>query len=274
MKRYSTNNPLRRVGKKNVIAPILTKFVPENFDAIISLFFGTGSFEYNFVGKIKNLFANDLDSNVFNLYQVLNNNSDKLIEEIEMLPVGFDSWKYFKKYKTMELSNVEKAMFFLYYSNFGYMGKPDTLRFGLDNNKKQLLKNIKNFVKEISTNTKTEINYLNCNYNEVLNKINFRNEDVINKIFIFADPPYVETGNNYDTPEWTLENHKELQTYLINSKMKFMICEFDNKDVIEISKNNNLFITEIAERRNMKNKRTEIIITNYPTNINIQQKLF
>jgi len=274
MNRYSTNPPLRRLGKKNVIAPILAKYVPENFDAMISLFFGTGSFEYNYIGKIKYLFANDLDSNVFNLYQVLNNKSAELIDEIETLPVGSDSWNYFKNYKNMELSNVKKAMFFLYYSNFGYMGKPVTLKLGLTSDKNQLLKNIKNFVKEISTNKLTEIDYLNCNYNEVLKKIAFKSDIELDKTFIFADPPYVETENNYDTPEWTLENHKELQTYLINSKMKFMICEFDNKDIIEIANQNNLFVTEISERQNMKNRRVEIIITNYKISKNIQQKLF
>ena len=274
MKIYSTNTPLRRLGKKNVIAPILARYVPKNIDAIISLFFGTGSFEYNYIGQIKYLFANDLDSNVFNLYQVLNNNSDELIDEFELLPVGLDSWNYFKKYKTMKLSNVKKAMFFLYYSNFGYMGKPDTLRLGLYNDKKQLLKNIKNFVKEISTNKKTEINYLNYNYNDVLKKISLRGQTELNNTFIFADPPYVSTDNNYDTPEWTLENHKELQAYLINSKMKFMICEFDNKDVIEIANQNNLFVTEISERKNMKNRRVEIIITNYNVNNIIAPTLF
>jgi len=267
MLRYPTNNPLRRLGKKNVTAPILMRHVPR-FDCMISLFYGTGSFENNFIGKIKYLFANDLDGNVFNLYQVLQNGPEELIEEIEMLPVGLESWKHYKGAE--HESDARRAMFFLYYSNFGYMGKPNTLHLGLVSPKRRLLINIKNYMKYLASNDITEINYLNVDYKEVLSKIGFmiRSNQQINdseKSFIFADPPYCGTTNNYDTPEWTIKDHAELQEYLIDSKIKFMICEFDQPGIIELAKHNNLTITKIAERTNLKNRRTEIIITNYET---------
>jgi hypothetical protein len=62
--RYSENNPLRRLGKKNVIAGELAKHTPPNFDVIISLFYGTGSFENNYIGKVSHIFANDLDIDI------------------------------------------------------------------------------------------------------------------------------------------------------------------------------------------------------------------
>jgi len=273
MNRYSDKCPLRRLGKKNVIAPILANYVPDNFDCLISLFYGTGSFENNYIGKIKYLFANDLDNNVFNLYQVLQNNTNELIEEIETLPVGDASWKFFKKYKEMELTPIKKALFFLYYSNFGCMGKPESLKYGLRNNKKQLLKNIKGFYKDIVTNEKTSIQYLNCDYTDIFRKISFRDDLEKEKSFVFADPPYVGCADNYDTPKWTIQDHENLQNHLINSGFKFMICEFDNPQVIEIAIKNKLNITYISERRNMKNRRTEIILTNYILKQNYQNRI-
>ncbi len=168
-----------------------------------------------------------------------------------------------------------QAVLFLYYSSFSFLGKGDMLRFGFAANKLNLLKNIKGFLKEISGNQKTEISYLNCNYLDVLEKISIKKGGgEIKKTFIFADPPYIETAHNYDTPEWTMKNHAELQTYLVDSGNNFMICEFGHPEVLALAKQNGLYVTEIAERRNLGNRRTEIIITNYETDKYIQKSLF
>jgi len=270
--RYSSNNPLRRLGKKKVLIPKLSQCAPANFDSLISLFYGTGAFENTYIGQVKYLFANDFDNHVFNLYHVLKHKPTDLINEIEMLPVGEGSWQFYKKYKDMQLSDIENAMFFLYYSNFGFLGKGVTLRYSLGNNKKNLLINIKNFIKEISTNEKTEIQYLNNDFRDVFKKIAIRDLKEKNKTFIYADPPYVETINNYDTPEWTINDFSDLVNLLMKQDINFMISEFNNSQIIEIAEKNNLQITYLGERRNLKNRKAEIIITNYQ--VNIQKKLF
>ena len=42
-----------------------------------------------------------------------------------------------------------------------------------------------------------------------------------------------------------------------------MISEFNSSEVLKVAKDNNLKVIEIGERRNLGNRRTEIIITNY-----------
>jgi len=271
--RYSTHDPLRRLGKKNVIAKELSKYTPENFNTIISLFYGTGSFENNYIGKIDYIFANDYDANVINLYNVLKTKPNELIEEIELLPIHSDVFAQNKDYKTKQISDVEKAMFFLLYSNFGYMGRPDALRYVLGNSKKNLLKNIKGFLKEIVNNEKTTVSFTNYSYEKVLSKISFMDNDK-KKCFLFCDPPYLDTANNYDTPVFSEKDHANLQKVCIESEIQFMICEFDHPEVLKLAAENNLFITEVGERQNMKNRRTEIILTNYPTNYYKQKTLF
>jgi DNA adenine methylase len=222
------------------------------------------------------MFANDLDLEVYNLYKVLKRkkSANQLINELELLPIHSEIWKENKKYKEKKLSNVKRAMYFLLYSNFGYMGKGDTLNFGFDNSKRNLLNNINNFLKNIVNNPKTSVNFLNYSYENVLSKISIRNEIEGDKVFVFADPPYVDTGNNYNTPVFTINDHAKLQKHLIDSGLNFMICEFNNPQILELAKKNNLYVTEIGERTNMKNRRVEIIITNYkPTNY-VQQSMF
>jgi len=44
---------------------------------------------------------------------------------------------------------------------------------------------------------------------------------------------------------------------------KFAMSEFDNEFILNQAKERNLNIIFIGERHNLKNKRTEILITNY-----------
>ena len=58
---------LHRQGCKARIVHEIIKFFP-NFDVLISPFFGTGIIEFQFLGKIRHILANDLDENIYNLY--------------------------------------------------------------------------------------------------------------------------------------------------------------------------------------------------------------
>jgi len=46
-------------------------------------------------------------------------------------------------------------------------------------------------------------------------------------------------------------------------RIKFAISEFDNDFVIGLANDYKLNIITIGERQNMKNRRTEILVTNY-----------
>jgi len=47
------------------------------------------------------------------------------------------------------------------------------------------------------------------------------------------------------------------------SGCKYAVSEFDNPTVIQMAKDRGLQVHIIGERQNMKNRRTEILITNY-----------
>ncbi len=101
---------------------------------------------------------------------------------------------------------------------------------------------------------------MNCDFRDCLKKIEYR--DLENDHFVYADPPYINTGNAYSN-NFTEQDTKDLFELLVNSGLKFAISEFDNDFVMSLANDYKLNIITIGERQNMKNRRTEILVTNY-----------
>lgn len=93
---YNHQSALQRLGNKNKIANKIIGYFPTDFNCLISLFYGTGSLENRFVGKVKYLIANDFDSEVSNFYNVLMTQPDALIESIELIPYHQDCFNAFR----------------------------------------------------------------------------------------------------------------------------------------------------------------------------------
>ena len=219
------------------------------------MFFNKPLAKYNFL--------NDLDSNVTLCFDVLMRRKDELHDYLEMIPYSQDFWN---ECKTREPQNdIEKIVYFLVLSNFGYMGKPDTLVFSLKNSKHILLKNIEKTYKFLVNNS---IQFLNCDFREVLSKISLDENDK-KQAFIYSDPPYLDTDNNYDTPTWTQKDVVDNFDVTFNSGIKGAMSEFNHPFILEQAKERNLKVIEIGERINLKNRRMEILIVNYETNKNL-----
>ena len=60
-----------------------------------------------------------------------------------------------------------------------------------------------------------------------------------------------------------IDRYFDLFEMLDNTGCKFAISEFDNDFVMNQAKERKLNVIYIGERTNLKNKRTEILITNY-----------
>jgi DNA adenine methylase len=251
---------LNRLGNKTRIADkIIQHFPPHR--TYIEMFFGAGGVffskslaDYNFL--------NDIDDDVFNLYQVLLKQKDELVKAIETMPIHESLLKHWNANKEDE--PLLKAVRFLMLSNFGYMGKPETLVFGqtYGSPKKSILSKIDATFEKIKF-----AQFMCADFRSVLSKVQFRGGNE-SDCFIYADPPYLETGNNY-TQSFTEQDTKDLFQLLVNSKIKFAISEFDNDVVLNLATEYKLNVITIGERKNMKNRRTEILITNYTNAITL-----
>ncbi len=259
---------LRRLGNKSRIADKVISHFPAH-KVYYEPFFGTGSI---FFSKPKSEYSilNDLDSDVFNLFLVVKDRSLDLIDLYIITPLSEELFYYWKENR--ESDPVKKALRFLFLSAFGYLGKAETFRLlhsdcSYKNKVESLIRICSNEMKNTILRSK--------DFRLFFESIQVGEKHIDKKDrFIYADPPYIHTQNNYGTPKWTKKDFTDLLDVLSSTGIKFAISEFDHEFVITESKKRDLIITEIGERVNIKKRSTEILITNYKSTCNEEITLF
>lgn len=207
---------LRRLGNKTKMANKIMKFAPPH-TLYIEPFFGAGGMFFN-KKKARYNIVNDQDSEVFNLFQILMNNKQELINMLLLMPVHQDLWNYWKLNK--EIDPVKKAVRFLMLSNFGLYGKPDTLRYNGGNASQILLEDIEQAYKFMYG-----VEFMNCDFRVMFDKISLRDNQRKEHVFIYADPPYLET-TCYEQ-HFTEKDSADLFDILQSTRAKWAMSEFD-----------------------------------------------
>ena len=244
---------LNRIGNKKRIARKIQKYFPEH-KMYIEPFFGAGGMFFR-KPKAKYNIVNDLDSDVFNLFQVVMNQKDELEKALIVMPIHENLFLYWKKNK--EIDPIKKSLRFLFLSNFGYMGKPDTLKLGKNKIKQIIIKNIDKTFEFMS-----DVLFSNKDFRKFLKAISFRRQREKEDSFIYCDPPYLGTVDNY-SDSFKKQDVIDLFDILQSLSIKFAYSEFDNEFILNEAKKRNLNVNIIGERCNLKNRRVEILITNY-----------
>jgi len=253
---------LRRLGnKKKLVNKILPHF-PKH-DLYIEPFFGAGGMFFN-KPKAKYNIMNDLDSDVYNLFQVVSTRKTELEMAWLGMPIHIDLWEHWKKHK--ETEPIKKAIRFLFLSNYGFMGNAETLRYNNTNTAKLIYQNIENTKKLLFG-----VEFMNCSFEEMFKKISLGSEREKNKAFIYCDPPYLGTANNY-VSGFTNEQSFNLFEVLQNTGVRWAMSEFDHPFILEQAEIRKLKVIDIGIRNNVKNRRKELLITNFDQNT--QLKLF
>lgn len=259
---------LRRGGNKQQIAHKIIPLFPYH-KIYVEPFFGAGGMFFS-KPKCQYNIVNDIDSDVFNLFNVLINEKEKLIESFIIMPIHQDLLNYWRV--NNESDPIKKALRFLLLSNFTFLGKQDTLRSNPDNSKNLLLSILRQ-----SNDQLFDVQFFNKDFRKFLKSLSLYSEkrDLLGSTFIYADSPYLDTVNIYSDNDqkikWTEKDCTDLFDSLQETECKFGISEFDHEFVMNIANDRKLNIHIIGERSNLKNKRTEIFITNYSIN---QQRMF
>ena len=253
---------LRRQGNKQKLAKAIVPLMPPH-KIYIEPFFGAGGMFFN-KPKAKHNIVNDLDDDVFNLFQVVIKDAKKLEDYFYKMPTHSSLLDYWKE--TKEVEPIQKALRFLLLSNLTFMGAGASIQGGTGNTKEAFYKNIDKTYEMIN-----DVKFFNCDAVTFLSKkVAFGESAPIKDCFIYCDPPYLGTGDNY-SDSYTEEMSAELFDCLVGIGCKFALSEFDHPYIIEQSKKHGLNVVYIGERANLKNRRTEILVTNYS---NSQQSLF
>lgn len=179
---------LNRLGNKKKIAKDVIKYFPAH-DMFIDMFFGAGGIFFN-KPRVKYNICNDFDDDVFNLYRVVQEQKTELVAAFELMPISESLMKHWRSH--LETDPVKKAVRFLMLSNFGYMVKPNTLVLGKSNAKQNILNRVDQTFERIKF-----CQFTCSDFRTVLGKIPFKDGTYNDRIFIYADPPYLNTGNNY-----------------------------------------------------------------------------
>ena len=248
---------LRRNGNKSQIAEKIIPHFPKH-KIYVEPFFGAGGMYFN-KPKAKYNFLNDIDSDVFNLFMVVKNNREELYKRVEQMPIDQNLMRFWKK--NQEEDPIWKAVRFLFISNFTYLSKGYNVKFTADNSKEILLSRI-----EPTFLYMKDARFMNCDFRKVLSNISFGDESALCKrsdTFIYSDPPYMGTDGWYTHNSNSEQDCIDHLDILVNSGIRFGVSEFDNEMVMDLATERNLNIITIGERRNLKNRRTEILLTNY-----------
>jgi len=270
---YCNNAPLRRLGNKNKMADKIISFFPDNIDCLISFFYGSGALENRLIGKVKYLIANDFDQEVSNFYYCLTEKYNEFKSRLELLPYDETTYLRFKKNKPTD--PVLRAVAFLMISNFSLFGRSGNLRFEISAAKPTSIENAERAYQLLVNNPVTTTQFMSVDFRDVLRKVVFRKMSEMRNSFIYADPPYFGTGNNYETPDWTESDLTDLLKIATESKIRMAISEFKGDFVLNKAAEFGLKVFDVCERRSLGNRNTEILLLNYdPKNEQKQLCLF
>lgn len=250
---------LNRVGTKSALASKIQALFPPH-KVYLEPFFGAGGMFFNKPKSIHN-WINDADDEVFNLFRQLIDNKDELVHWISITPLTQTQFKEWAKGKR-EQTDVLNAVRFLWLSNMSLYGNGRTLRVDAGKPRTQILQRIDETFEYLQ-----DVYFTNVDFRKFFATTDYKR--VVDKSFCYCDPPYLDTLNNY-SQGFTQQDSYDLFELLQNTGIKWAMSEFEHPFILEQIKQRNLFSHTIGERQNIKNRRTEILITNY----SVQHKLF
>jgi DNA adenine methylase len=241
---------LRRLGNKSKLAADIIQYFPSH-KIYIEPFFGAGGMFFN-KPKAQYNIVNDIDSDVFNLFQVVSNQKEELEKAFFEMPIHSDLLEYWKANK--ETDPIRRALRFLMLSNFTFMGTGEIIKYGNENPKYPMYNYLNDTFKLIH-----DVQFMNKDFRVFLNSIQIR-EPL--ETFIYADKPYSNTNDNYSN-DWSAQDDIDLLQVLDSTSCKYSVSEFEGSHFEKLALEKGLKKIIIGERQNLKNRRVEILLCNY-----------
>jgi len=247
---------LTRPGNKTKLAAKLESYFPVGYECYVEPFCGALGMYCHKKYKAKHNLLNDLDRDVWNLWDCMDKRAEELKDAWETVPFCEDLFNHWVKNK--ETDPIKAACRFIFLSNCSYLGKSDlilTQCFGNDIDRFPLAhKKTMEFIKGVK--------FYNKDAAKFVSSLVLTYKDPA-RIFIYNDPPYLGTGDNYSTGKWDESALNRLYDALGEHPWKWALSEFSGGFAEAEAKKRGFWVHEIGERKNILNRRTEILITNY-----------
>ena len=291
----SIKNLLVWTGGKSRLIPEIDKRIPENinekYDTYVEPFVGGGSVFFHIIENYNftNIYLNDKNSDLINLYLAIKEKPKEIFDKIEKLDLKYLSFDAEKKkemfylmrknYNRMKLKdgkiNLEKANLLMFLMRLCFNGiyrvsKKGEFTNSLGNYLKRAYKRIKKeTVEEISEKLKT-VNISCVDFSKLENLIN-------DKTFFYLDPPYLPEKSHqkvmqYNIDLFSMEKQKQLKEFIdkINSKGgKFILSNSDTEDGFFYNLYKEYVIDKVKIKRvistnnDFRKETTELMIKNF-----------
>ena len=264
---------IKWVGGKRQLMFELLKNMPKDYNRYFEPFIGGGALFFEL--HPENAYISDANEDLINLYSVVKNNVDELIEDLEKHKIlkeyFLDIRNIDRQEEYLNWTNIQKASRFIFLNRTCFNGLYRVNSQGQFNVPFGNYKNPKIIDKE---------NLYNCS--RLLQNTEIKHADfteIINRAqkgdFVYFDPPYVplnETSNftSYTKDGFNIDMQFKLRDlcHELNSKgIYFMLSNSDTKLVNELYENYNIkkvFASRaINSNSNGRGKITEVLVRNY-----------
>lgn len=247
--------PICRVGGKSKLRKKVIEMIPEH-NCYVEPFFGAG---WVYFGKepSKVEVINDIDKELVNLFKMIKYHAPELERQLEYEFSGRDVFEEYKNYSLEYLTEIHRAIRFLYVITQSFGGKGATYGYKITGKPSQHIfyKDALNEIRERLRNTFVE----NLSFEKIIDKYDRE------RSFFFCDPPYIETcgyGSKFGEDE-----HRLLANKLKQIKGKVLLTINDHPLSRELYKDFNIKEVEvnysISREEKARGKYKELIITNY-----------
>ena len=261
------------VGGKRQLMFELLKTMPANYNRYFEPFIGGGALFFEL--QPENAYISDMNEELINLYSVVRDNVDGLIEDLEKHEV---SKEYFLNIRNIDrtemfskLSNIERASRFIYLNRTCFNGLyrvnsqgQFNVPFGNYSNPRIIDENNLKNCSELLKNTEIKV----ADFSEILTKVQKGD-------FVYFDPPYVPLNDTSSFTSYTKAGFdidmqfklRDVCDELDSMGVKFMLSNSDTKLVNELYSNyeiKKVFATRaVNANADGRGKITEVLVRNY-----------
>ncbi len=247
--------PIARMGGKSKLRNKIIERIPEHI-CYVEPFFGAG---WVYFGKelSKVEVINDIDKELINMFKMIKYHAPEIERMLEYEFSGRDMFEEYKHCTVEYLTEIQRAVRFLYLISQSFASRGETYGYGTNNRPSPQIfyKGVLEEIKERLRNTYVE----NKSFDDIIKRYDRKYS------FFFCDPPYFQTsgyGNTFGENE-----HLMLRDALTNIKGQFLVTINDHQQVREWYKDFNIqevkVMYSVSKEKEARKEYGELIITNY-----------
>lgn len=246
--------PINRMGGKSRLRKVIIDKIPEHI-CYVEPFFGAG---WIYFGKEKSQVEviNDIDRELVNLFRMLKEHPGEVERLLQYEFVSRDKFKSYKECNIKELTEIQRAVRYLYIINNSFASKGVSFGYGA----------LREPCQKIFIDDFQEIR-------DRLKNTFIENKDALDIIkrydrsttFFFCDPPYLDVAGYGSV--FGEEEHTRLRDTLRKIQGKFLLTINDHPTIRELYKE--FYIKEmsvpysISKYKKARKGYAELLITNY-----------